>query len=749
MRHLMCCVAAAALLGIPAAAVARQAPAAPSADSASDTDIGEVVVTARRREEKLADVPVAASVIDQTLISDRGGNTSVLDLLAGQAGVRFFNTTSPINSEISIRASPTARATSADPSVGLYRNGAYIGGGAVGGRSYSRLDLFDVGRVEILRGAQGALYGRNAVGGAVNLVSAQPVFENTGYVDAKYGAENQNYQLQAVANFALSDDMAIRIGTDIVDQRKGFFYNPSNDVYFDHQDSKGYRGQFRWKGERSEFNLLLEHQSGDIPAITYRVVIAPGAGFPLGYKDPAYSYNWNAPPIANQKIDGGVMTYSYAFDWATLSSTTAMRRRTSYYQFDPDATNPADYLANRAAGIITTVLDTGTVSQVSDSTDIFTQDVHLTGVTLNDRLDWLVGAEILRLDSDSTVTALRTPTLANPSVGTRSPVKLSYDSWAVYGSVGYDITQTVNVSAELRYTDDEKSFEAHRFNASTNMPVGGAGFIIDADTAPTNASYNLIGSWRIPGGLLAYAKVGSSYRSGGFNTNLGTPVQPEPIPAAYDDETSTTYELGLKGYVIPRVYISLAAFKTETDNLIVQTDNRCTVALCGAIATAFLTNAGASESWGVEAEAVGRFNLAGGQLRLSGSLSRQDGKVVDGDFQDLRLPQTPDWIYGLDASYRRPFFGGSTISVNLNYNGQQGGVQELIRPVAPPAVQPPNYDLEEISILNGRLAVDFGHVEVAAWVSNLTDSQYAVFASSTTQRLNQPRNYGLQLRYRW
>jgi iron complex outermembrane receptor protein len=94
--------------------------------AAGAQDDGDIIVTARRREERLSDIPGGASVIDQQTLLDRGGAATVSSLLAGQAGVRFLDTSSPINSEISIRASPTARATNADPSIGLYRNNVYI-----------------------------------------------------------------------------------------------------------------------------------------------------------------------------------------------------------------------------------------------------------------------------------------------------------------------------------------------------------------------------------------------------------------------------------------------------------------------------------------------------------------------------------------------------------------------------------------------------------------------------------------------
>jgi iron complex outermembrane receptor protein len=737
-------VATAALFALPVHAIAQEAP---DPDEAGATSVGEVVVTARRREERLADVPVAAAVLDANALAQRGGVNSAQDLFAGQAGVRFFDTTSPINSEVSVRASPTARATGSDPSVGLYRGGAYIGGGAVGGRSFSRLDLFDVGRVEILRGTQGALYGRNAVGGAVNIVSQQPLFLNTGWIDGRYAVETKSKQVQAVANLMLSDNVAIRVGLDTIDQDKGFFYDRFRDVYFDQQKSHAARGQIHWRGDDSDLNLMVEHMKGKVPAITYRVVIAPSAVFPHGVVQDEREYNWSLAPLATQNISSGQIVFTHQFAGATLSATTNLRDRRSYYQFDPDATNLPQHLLDRAAGLITYALDTEQKSIVSDTTRIFSQDVHLSGEAAVSRLSWLAGAEIVHLSSDSQVSVRHTPTALRPSSGTRSPVSLEYDSWAVYGSLGYDLTDALNLSAEGRYTSDDKQVTARRFDFGTGLPTGGAGFNVDARTKPDNISYNLIGSWKLPDNLLAYAKVGTSYRAGGFNTNLGVAGQPVTIPAAYTDETSRTYELGLKGQITPRIYVALAGFKTYTDDLIVQTDNGCSIQLpaCPTLAVSFLINAGKAESWGLEAEAVGRFDVAGGDLRISLSGSRQDGEVTGGDYNGEPLPQVPNWIAGADINYRTPFVGDTTLFANLNYHGQWGGIQELVRPGTPVV----NFPVSDITQINARLGVDFGHVEASAFVTNLTNESYSVFSSTTTQRLNTPRNWGVQLRYRW
>jgi len=492
---------------------------------------------------------------------------------------------------------------------------------------------------------------------------------------------------------------------------------------------------------------LAERLEGDIPAITYRVVIAPQAAFPRGVTQPEYDYPWSLAPEATLDFSAATLRYRRDFGSVTLSSTTAWRERKSFYQFDADGTNPATLAADRAAGLVLIPIDAGADSRVGDTSNIFNQDVHLSGGGAQDRLTWLIGAEYYSLESDSYNTNLRTPTLANPSTGLRSPVLLDYQSWAIYGSLGYDLTQAFNLSVEARYTSDEKSIEARRFDAGTGAAVGGAQFSFDADTSPDNISYNVIASYDLTQDLLAYAKVGSSYRSGGFNANLGVPQQPIPVVAAYDDETSDAVEIGLKGNIGPHFNFGLAAYRNQTENLIVQTDNGCFIGLpvCSLNAVSFLTNAGEAESTGIELETSARFDFAGGVLRLGVNVSAQDGEITAGIYDGQPLAQVPDWIYGADLNWARPVFGTRELRLNVNYNGQTGGLQELVRPGS----VTPNYDLPDIDVLNARLALQIGDIEYSVFGTNLSDSTFTIFASPTTQRLNQPRNYGFQVRYRW
>ena len=714
-----------------------------NAEQAPEGD--KVIVTARRRSERLIDVPASVSVVSAQTLNDRGGVTSVKSLVEGQAGVRFYDSTSPTNSEISMRGSPTARATSSDPAVGLYRSSSYVGGGAIGGRSFAKMDLFDVGRVEVMRGAQGALYGRNAVGGAINIVSALPEYESyKGSVDLKYTSETEGSQAQIVQNIALGENTAIRLGYDYIKQDKGFFKNPDNNTYFDIYDGSGYRAQLRHKMSNWDMNFLHEGQDYRVPAIAYRVYIDPNAasGFPIGYYQPQFSYAWNFKPYAYQKQTTDILTLSGTYPWGMIISNTMYRDRETYYQFDGDGINVTDYNTGRSNGTFTRALDPSVSSMNLDKTKTFSQNLQFNGSFLDSKLNWLAGFELLKIQSDSVVTSGRTPTQANPSPGARSPANVNYDSSAIFGSLGYKITPKWEVSYEGRYTADKKQVVAKRFDLLSGLQTGGSAFNIDSELSPTNYSYNFVTSYKVMPRLTAYAKVGTAYRSGGFNTNLGDPRQPITIPASYQNEDTTAYEVGFRGRLFDRVSIATAYYKNEIDNLIVQTDNGCraTNPTCPITATSFLTNAGKAEASGIELELSTMFKLLGGNLRVDANGSKQDGKVTEGQYKGSSLPQAPDWTAGLDLHYTYRITDTVDGFMHVDYNGHWGGQQELV---------PPLFPIKDLQIVNARIGAKFKGYEIAYFANNVFDSVEVIYQSTTARRYNQPFTSGVQLIKRW
>lgn len=724
-------------LGAPAHAQSRTA-------TASETEVGEVLVTARKREERLRDVPVAASVLDVEGLQARGGVSDVQTLLSTVPGLRYFNTSTPANSEISLRGAGTSRGTSAEAAVGLYRNGAYIGGGGnLGGRNFTTADLFDIGRVEVLRGTQGSLYGRNAVGGSINVISAIPTQTFSGFADLKYGFENDRAQLQLVANVPLSDSVAIRLGANGVTQKKGFFYAPFVDQYHDDEESSLLRGQIRYDKDGVVINLLAENQIAATPGLFYTYAIQPNvaAGYPLGLFGKKYESDWNTPPGAKQNVATINLQASVDVGWASVESTSMYRRRKSQSSFDGDATNPVAAAFQRARGNQLLLTDTNAGTVNNNLAESLYQDVHLTGAEVNG-FTWLAGAEALQIKQNQTNTVNRTPTAANRSIGTFTPTFAKITSVGVYGSVGYQVTEQLNLEAEGRYSKDKREVQTNRFDRTTNLPVTtGARLITSAKSSPDAAIFNLTAGYKPTELWLVYAKVGTGVRAGGFNTAAGDPRQPVPIPPAFGDEKSTTYEVGAKGNFTPNIYVTAAAYRTDIKDFLVQQDNGClaTNPVCPVASTSFLVNGGKAEITGVEADVAMRFELFGGPLRINANGARQKGKVVAGRFKGAITPQTPVWNGSLNIDYRHALVGKFRGFGNVTYSFQKGGIQEI--------EQFPK--LHDSYTMDARVGVENGSVEVAVFATNLTDYDYILFESETVRRWNQPRLFGAQVRYKW
>lgn len=241
---------------------------APAMAAEEDQEVaaGEIVVTANKREERLRDVPASVTVVTGEQLAAVGPVTNTADLVSSTPGVRFNNLANQVLSEVSIRGSGTQRATGADSSVGLYANGVYIGYSGSGGRNFAPIDSFDVERVEVLTGPQSALYGRNAEFGVINLISAKPRFETSGEAASTHTIETNQTIGSLIANFKVSDSLAVRVSAQGIDQNGGFAYNPTRDTYYDVTEGYIVRGQIRFRSGDLDVNLLAQRQDMDLPA---------------------------------------------------------------------------------------------------------------------------------------------------------------------------------------------------------------------------------------------------------------------------------------------------------------------------------------------------------------------------------------------------------------------------------------------------------------------------------------------------
>jgi iron complex outermembrane receptor protein len=745
-----------ALLACPAVASAQAqntgpTPSATPAARGGATELEEIVVTARKREERLRDIPTAATALSAEAIQALGGIATAQSLLTNTPGVNFANTSNPVTSEVSIRGSGTSRATTAESGVGLFRDGAFIGGGTVAGRTFTDLDLFDVERIEVLRGVQGGLNGRNAEGGAVNVVSARPTQKFEGFVNGDVSNNNRE-EGQVVVNLPINEHWAVRLGADLMDQSKGFYKLPLRDEYADQQYKQFYRGQINFSQGIFTANLLAEHGNEQLPGLVYQLNTFPSATYPQGFSQDRFSLPWNSPSNAKLRMDNYEFATSTDLPFASINTTSMYRERHGQNAYDRDAESP-QYIQQLisqgkvAPGAIPTVLagDYSLGGNQQDFAKIFYQDVHLTGTKIGG-FSWLAGAEYYLLRDLPSSVLSKSPTLANPSTGTIDVGHERFESYAVYGSAGYDFTDKFNVSADLRVTHDDEDFSTVRNDFGTGRPASnGAAFDIAGTQKDTNVSYTVTASYKPVADWLVYAKIGSAFRPGGFNTSLGDPRQPTPVPTTYATETLTAYEVGFKGNLASNIYLTASVYDNEFDNLIIQGQNGCFVAspVCPVQQTVFAFNAGPASLWGVEFEGTARFQVLDGDLHLSIGGSRQGGKIGKGIYDGLRQPQQPDWTATFNVNYRHELTDALTGFINVKGNGRWGGVQEI--------AQTPN--LADYMSVDARAGVDWGNYELALHAENLFNTTYEVFGAPTALnnvvRYNFPRTYGIQLRYTW
>jgi iron complex outermembrane receptor protein len=725
------------------AAQAQATPPVATPPNADSVLIGELVVTARKREERLRDIPVAATALGAQQLRDLGGVPTLQSLLSNVPGVNFSNTSNQVTSEVSIRGSGTSRATAAESGVGLYRNGSYLGGGYQGGRTFSKADFFDAQSIEVLRGVQGALNGRNAVGGSINIVSARPVQgERSGYATARI-ANNENREGMLVVNQPLSDTLALRVGIDEMRQDKGFFYAPITQSYFDAQKTDLFRVQLGYRNGPITANLMAEHGADQLPGIMYSVYILPGtnATYPKGVFDDKYNMSWNSPSTAKMRSNYYEFVGGYDLGFATATLTSSLRERHSQNAFDADATSPEFEARALAQGLVApgrAQADPNAGGLALDYSSILYNDLHVVGAK-SGRWNWLGGVEYYNLNDTVKNILSRTPTTANPSRGTEAIALINFRSLAGYGSLGYDITDALNFTAEARYTHDDKDIDSDRLDYGTGRPSG-VGFAFTNRRKSSNFSYNATLAYK-PGDWLTYAKIGTAYRAGGFNLGLGDPRAPIPVPPTFGDEDTTGYEIGAKGNLTPDIFVAAAAYRNNVSNVLVQTQNGCNVGnpVCPVAATNFIYNAGDARTSGIELEVTARTSLLGGVARLTVGGSRQWGKVTSGPDAGKSQPQRPDWTGTLNLNYRRPLPHGADMFVNIKGNAREGGVQEI-------AQTPP---LHDFLLFDLRAGATLGPWEAALWSNNAGDESYVVFESVSVRRYNIPRTYGFDLTYRW
>lgn len=706
--------------------------AEPAAGTSDAFEIEEIVVTATRRTERLQDVPASIGVIAAEELERRG--VEGLDELAQSTAGLTIAASVGINTVFIRGVGGGGRNVGFGTRAGIYVDGVYVGQFASINQSAA-----DVERVEVLRGPQGTLFGRNSVSGAISIVTRTPNYEPEAYLVADVGSKDL-LELRWGANIPLvPETIALRL-SGVHRERGGFTRNLINGQDLGNINRDSLRGQLRWDVS-PDLNVLV---SADWTLDESRRLVGEDDtninGTAPSATPGAFDVRFNTIPLSQNEFYGGSVMLNYAHQSGhSLTSITALRR------VEWTRVNDTDY---SAADILFT--------DFNDRYRQFSQEVRLASPSGN-RLNYVLGFYFLD-DKAEAGRAVRfganAPAVA-PVLRPGSAVLVSGTvktrSLAAFATVNYNLTERLELNLGGRYTNEKIELEDYFVDGRAAPPFGIAFVPAFSDSLKESRFDPTIGlSYKFSPDLNGYVKYSQGFKSGGFNVDFLTAAQfAEGL--GFRPERARSYEVGLKSeFFDRRLRLNLAAYVTDyADYQINQF-----VDLGGGRTAIQLRNAAKVRTSGGELEAKWRPTAdltLGANLAYVKAEFKQftngggPGVNLDGN----QLPQAPKFTSSIYGDYSTLLPGtGLRFSAFAEYNRRGAsfsGAENLVRQA-----------LEDRDLVNARLGLsdDDGLWSVEAWVENALDESYAItrdrdFLGTLVRERGDPRTYGITTRLKF
>ena len=613
-------VAAAVALALqapsPAADAGAATPAPPAAAPADD--IEALVVTARRRSEEVQDVPLAVSVVDaRTLESTGSFNVNRLQQL--QPTIQFYSSNQR-NSAANIRGLGAPFGLTNDgieQGVGLYIDDVYYSRAAA-----STFDFLDVERLEVLRGPQGTLYGKNTTAGAINITTRAPTFEPEGTAEISVGNLGFLQSKAAISGPLIGDSVAGRLAVS-ASNRHGTIYNVKTTNLINEIDNFGARGQILWRVTddleltfAGDYNVQDPEGQGQVyvrvgstqrPLNRQYAALAAAQNYVVPSTDPFDRVtDLDAELRARNEIGGTSVRAVWDVGSGTFTSVTSWR----YWDWTP--ANDRDF----------TGLPVTTKSQNPSRQDQATQEFRY--AYTGDRIDYVVGLfayhQTLHTSGSQTQGPAASRWLLNPSgAASQNPATLDgltsfndihfrNNSAALFGQLTWHVNERLRFEPGLRvnYDDKDGSYDATVVNGTgTPLTSDQRGVLAPQFYTAQFDDWNVSGdaklSYELTPDVLAYLSYGRSFKTGGINLN-GLPLDgaSNPIQAAatIQPEKVNHYEAGLKTQFLGRTAtLNLSAFWTDVDDFQTTVTNGQYAVVRG-----YLANADKVRVRGVEAD---------------------------------------------------------------------------------------------------------------------------------------------------
>lgn len=744
-----------------------------AAEEAQETRLEEIVVTAQKIEQSLLDTPIAVTAFTRNALQKKGIDD--ISEIAEFTPNLVFDTTSPVSGLSSgaivfIRGvGNTDFSLTTDPGVGTYVDGVYVSRSAGG-----VLDVLDVERIEVLRGPQGTLFGRNTIGGAINITSRKPADELQANLEATFGNFSRQ-DFRAAVDVPFADNFRATFAASSK-QRDGFVRRVNVGDRLGDEDKLAFRANFVFEpSDELDFSLSYDNTKiNEQSAGSTLVAFTPGAGtvgfslatqpdiptglgflnqFPTdGEDDISFATGETGTVLDIQGIAFNANYHGPSYD---VKYTFAYRETEGEFFRDPDNTPFA----------ITETLNT------NYDQDQTSHELQITGTAFDSKFTYAAG--LYYFEEDGTDDVFVNVFLPAPDLSFGFPATINNfatvenTSEAAYFQGSWSVTPSLALSAGVRYTRDEKRFDFSQFIAadaegnplplpppapaavnqdgvlvSGLIPLVGNGSGDASDsfketTLKFGADYNLNDD------TLLYYSFSQGFKSGGFVLRYVAAV---PEPLTFEPETIDTHEIGVKWEGLDgRVRVNAAAYVSDYEDV--------QVTFFDVLGGPVTANAGTVDIKGFELEL--------NALITSNLLLDLGYGFNDAEYEQIN--QVPGLSLTIDDSASLVNTPENTFNIGLQYSIPFGANEVALRAdyaftddIFNDAQNSPFLFQESYSVLNARVTVSIGEsIDVSFFGDNLTDERYIESGDSNfglgfhEANFNRPREYGATLRYRF
>ncbi len=633
----------------------------------------EIVVTARKREEGLQNTPISITAVSSEGLEKR--QIISMDQVSNITPNLTINTSSAFSGSSQTPAvflrgiGQTDFTLNTDPGVGIYVDGVYISR-SVG----ALLDLVDVERVEILRGPQGTLFGRNTIGGSISITSNRPADDLSGNAKVTIGSDNWLI-LSGNISLPISDNLKAKVTIQNQD-RDGYVTRTADGVKLGDDNSTSFRGALLWtpteklsfyfvgdyttaRENGAPLSLTEVNEAAPFAAI-HNIFVAPGLVPSMGngafynaqyVTGNLYETAGTEPVFSDLDVWGLMLTAEYQGDMFDVKTITSYRNLDSKFSRDGDG---SPLRINATANIFTY--------------DQFSQEVQFLGRALDDRMNWILGLYYFEESGNDN------NTVDFGYVSFRSGGAVKNKSYAGFFQTSYDVTDKLSVTGGLRYTDETKKFNPVTFILEQRVPLPVPPFPpflnfsngqllvpegqVETGVGKWTPMINLAYQWTE--GLMTYATFSQGFKSGGFTQRIFPALAAVP---SFNPETVNVYEAGFKYSGLEgRMRLNGSAYYTDYTNL------QVTVQIGVAPTT---QNAAEAEIKGFELEMqlipVERMQLDLGIGYIDAKYTALDNQVV-GISLDSKLPGTSEWTLNGALSYVLDMGNSGTITPRLDWS---------------------------------------------------------------------------------